>query len=770
MELLLELRVGSDRAAVRLDCRVEVEAEATVADLRRALLVHATAREVVVATGAVLWDDDAHPLRDDHLVSRTRLRSGSRVWLSPDPPPRRRVRATGGHQDGSGDVPFVRTPRRPPPPPTPAVAPMPAPPPRRRWPAVGPWPERTAYLATLDERVAELERAIERERAALHRAQPSFADLARDASERGPSLWARDHAEGDRLTVRLGTADARPGVGVAVEPGGDEALRALALDRLAAAGGVVRDAPVVLDLDDVASIALHGDPELVDGVARALLGQVVVGHGPDDVVVAALLAPAALRSFEWLRWLPHVRSSASPLTGEHLAAWPAATEEVLGSLLDASTGRRASPRVVVLVHEDAPADPDAIARLVEAAPEAGIRVLWVGGDADRIPARIGAVVRVGGGPGGSTLAVSTDPVVRFWAEGADARVLDRLARDLAPLRDATTVARLSSIPRVVGSTDVAGGTPAPADVATAWSLSDGGLLDAPVGTGAVGVVTLDLVEQGPHAVVAGASGSGRHELLRSWILALAARHPPERLTFGFLDVDVEGTAAARDFPDLPHSVGRVPLAAITALPAELDRRAALLGARGRRDLAELAAADPAGCPPRLVLVVDELARLPEEEPSDVLPALVDVVWRGGRLGVHLLASLATDRSTGPGIDDLLAGVDLRIALRADDPAQAQRIMGSVDAAAIPASLPGRGFVRAGSRDPVPFQAAWARAPRRPVEAGRVHVSSLGFGRREASAPRPPVDGTQGDDVLRAIALAFERSARTLPVAPWTTEG
>ena len=775
MELLLELRVGRDPVAVRLDCRVDVGADATVADLRRALAEHASARDVPVDGRARLWDDDARPLHDDHLVERTGLRSGRRVWLSSDPPPRRAVPAAHERADASGGIPFTPVPRPPAPAVRPALPPMPGPPSRPRWRAIGPWAERSSYLAALDERIAELERAVAGERAARHRALPSLDHLIEEAVARGPELWSRDRTAADLLTVRLGTADHPSAAAVDLEPGGDEELRRLAVDRLSAAA-LLRDVPVALDLDAAPVVGLDGDPDLVHAVARGVLGQVVAGHGPDDVVVAALLAPTALRSFEWLRWLPHVRSSASPLHGEHLAVWPEAVGEVVESLLEAARRPSAFPRLVLLLHEDAAVDPDAMEQLLGAGPEAGIRVLWVGRDVARVVDRCAAVVRVGAGPGASSLSVAGGSPMAFEAEGGVAPALDRLARCLAPLRATASVARVSSIPRLVGLTNVLGGTPVPADVATAWALSDGGLLDAPVGTGSVGVVTVDLVEHGPHAAVAGARGSGKRELLRSWFAALAARHPPERFLFDFLAVD--GSFTTGPLGGLPHDLGAFraqhpesPFAALAALPDELDRRARLLGDRDLHDLAELAAADPARCPPRLVLVVGELAAVASR--PDAVAGLVDVAWRGGHLGVHLVFVLATDRPRDGAVGDLLSSlleaVDLRIALRVDEPAQSEPLIGVGDAAAIPASLPGRAFLRVAAGDPIPFQAAWSLAPRNPVEVGRVRVSTLGFGRGTGPEPRPTPEGNQLDDVLRAIGLAFERSGRTIPVAPWRPE-
>lgn len=636
--------------------------------------------------------------------------------------------------------------------------------------------EKAEYRRALDAKVDEVRVAAEEERVERLRALPTLARLAEEARTRRPSLWARGRDAPDLLQVRLGTADAAARVDVEVERGGDDRLRRTAVDRLAQATATVDDVPVALDLDAVAGVGFHGDGDEVDGVVRAVLGQLVARHGPEDVVVAALLAPSGLRAYEWLRWLPHVRSSASPLPGDHLAVWPEPLAELLGALLEEAASRRddgrSFPRIVVAVHEDADVDRAALGRLLDVAGDVGIRVLWVGRDEALVPRQCTTIVRVSDGEGRSVRASTdaADEPVAFTAEPADAAVLDRLARHLAPLRDASSVARVGSLPRAVGLTEVLGGVPAPAEVATTWSVSDGGFLGAPVGVGPDGPLELDLVEQGPHALVAGTSGSGKSELLQSWVASLAAHHPPERLTFLF--IDYKGGAAAAPFTNLAHNVGSVTnldehlsRRALVSLRAELDRRMALLAEHaGPADLTELAAFDPAGCPPRLVLVVDEFATLVAEIP-DFVTGVVDIAQRGRSLGIHLV--LATQRPAGAVNEHILANANLRVALRVVDAADSQSVIGAGDAADIPVPLRGRAFARVGPAELVPFQAAWSGAPRRGGETRRVRVSTLGFGRgRDEAPPAPGPSGTQLDDVLRSVSLAFERSDRARPPRPW----
>ncbi len=419
-----------------------------------------------------------------------------------------------------------------------------------------------------------------------------------------------------------------------------------------------------------------------------------------------------------------------------------------------------------MVHEDAAVDRTALGRLLDAGPAAGIRVLWLGRDEALLPRQCRLVVRVSAGTGASVLA-TTDPgtpPVTFTAETADVPTVDALARHLAPLRDVTSVAQAGALPRVTGLIDVLGGCAA-ADVGRAWDRSTVASLAAPVGAGAEGPFVLDLVEQGPHLLIAGTSGSGKSELLQSMVAALAARHPPERLTFLF--IDYKGGAAAGPFADLPHNVGvvtnldaRLSLRALVSLRAELDRRMADLAEAGVAGIGEL---DPARAPARLVIVVDEFATLVKEIP-DFVAGVVDIAQRGRSLGIHLV--LATQRPAGAVNENILANTNLRIALRVVDHADSQSVIGSGAAAEIPVPLRGRAFARTGPTELVPFQAAWSGAPRTAGDRTPVRVEPLGVGRSRTTTGEVLVGGTQLDDLLAAVTSAHEARGGEPPRRPW----
>ena len=89
--------------------------------------------------------------------------------------------------------------------------------------------------------------------------------------------------------------------------------------------------------------------------------------------------------------------------------------------------------------------------------------------------------------------------------------------------------------------------------------------------------------------------------------------------------------------------------------------------------------------PRLVVIVDEFASLAKELP-DFLGALVSIAQRGRSLGVHLV--LATQRPAGVVTDDIRANTNLRIALRLQDRADSDDVVGDEAPARFASGLPG----------------------------------------------------------------------------------
>ena len=214
---------------------------------------------------------------------------------------------------------------------------------------------------------------------------------------------------------------------------------------------------------------------------------------------------------------------------------------------------------------------------------------------------------------------------------------------------------------------------------------DGAHTDVPIGTTAEGIATLDIAAQGPHALVAGTTGSGKSVLLQNWCLALAVRNPPDTLHFVFLDF--KGGSAFNQLRGLPHTAGivddldiRHAARAIVGLERELKRRERLVAEAGVSSIDRLGNAQPS-----IIIVIDEFHVLRQQLP-DAIERFIRIASLGRSLGMHLIA--CTQHPLGQVHAEMKSNMALNLCLRVRDGMQSSELIGSSAAAGIPPTMPG----------------------------------------------------------------------------------
>jgi S-DNA-T family DNA segregation ATPase FtsK/SpoIIIE len=529
-------------------------------------------------------------------------------------------------------------------------------------------------------------------------------------------------------------------------------------------------APIVCDLKRSPVLGVWGAESFTSNVASAWLLQMTALHSPQDLIVCAVCGEdESLLSLA--KWSPHANSTASPLEGVHWASNPLQARALCEALLNICEQRGADrfsnaahrPHILLLVTDNAGVEPSTLSRLLDRVADRGVSVVFVSKDHGTLPRQCSAVL--GGSLNGATRYESPTGVVELLPDSMEVANSEQATLRLAPYRDAAAGSAAASIPRQVPLSGVLKKLLSdPERVKSVWSVANAGTLRAPIGMDADGEWLLDIVENGPHGLIAGTSGAGKSELLQSMVVSLAAHYPPHMLNFLF--VDYKGGAAFGPCLELPHTVGMVTdldetlaLRALTSLRAELKRREGVLAGRAR-DIVELAKLYPEDCPSRLMIVVDEFATLVKEVPEFVA-GMVDVAQRGRSLGIHLV--LATQRPAGSVSDNILANTNLRICLRVLDSSDSSGVIGTSDAAGIPAPLRGRAYVRTGPRDLACVQTAWANAPLGGETQQSVRIAPLGSG--GAAGPKVDSDGPAELTVaVSTISKAAEGMPR--PRKPW----
>jgi S-DNA-T family DNA segregation ATPase FtsK/SpoIIIE len=634
-----------------------------------------------------------------------------------------------------------------------------------------------AYRQTIDSTAASVAESVRRSADDRWVNAPDPQQLSERATPT-TALWERRPYDPDFLALRFGWGPAPTEVTYSVADGGDPALAAevaAQLDPLLVAGS----SPLVVDLREVGHVGVVGDPGDATSIQRWALFQVAVLNSPREVLLAAVVPDRT--DMSWLTRLPHCAWRERGAVAAGTAEGRELLREI-STLVEQRTEQNRSrmggdarhgplPAIVVLVDDAVELPRSLVTTLLEDGPEAGVHLLWFTDSRAGVPGHCGAVVAATGSLIDVTWTRTGHRITGASLDHVRIDTVERASWALTGLKDASTRDRAAELPNRVSLVDTLEmATPTPRQVRARWERAEG--LGAPLGLGSEGPVTIDLREDGPHALLGGTTGAGKSELLQTLVGSLAATHPPDRLTF--LLVDYKGGAAFKDCVDLPHTVGMVTdldghlvARVLVSLNAELSHREHVLASVGAKDLIDMQRKAPGSAPPSLLLVVDEFAALATELPEFV-DGVVNLAQRGRSLGMHLL--LATQRPAGAINDNIRANTNLRICLRMNDKADSEDVIGTPVAASLPRTLPGRAFVRTGSTELVEVQVAYSggRSFGAGDQASRVSVAVPGRAPTVAVRSRDvePEERTDLQELVTAIGEAFDGTGSRPPRIPW----
>lgn len=619
--------------------------------------------------------------------------------------------------------------------------------------------QRRVYLRHLDALSAQARQNAQQQRdhEVFHHPHPgdllSTVDPAR--------VWERLDTDPRMGEVRLGLGVGSLCTPVDVDdPGSTEDLDpvcAVSLRRSVAAVSSVHDIPIVVQIRAFRLITLSG-PRAAE-IAWSMLSQLIFFHGPETVGITNRCTPGAA---QWLKWTAHTRD---PEDAElQITVVDVGSPDLSQTVVEAESSTSESGNAVRCTLVIAPDPLDPVHRFAD---EEGIHV--------HIDDHVSVYTVVGQEQLGTPDA--------FTAAEAEL-----IARRLAPLRrpeagdgtaadnDVLALLRMPAIEQLSPRTLWPGRELTP------------NRLKVPIGVDEHGLpVQLDLKESahggmGPHGLCIGATGSGKSELLRTLVVALAATHSPEELNFVL--VDFKGGATFLGCEDLPHTsavITNLDNEAILvermydAISGELNRRQELLRQAGNfanvtdYTSARLSTRPDLEALPALVIVVDEFSELLGQHP-DFADLFVAVGRLGRSLGVHLL--LASQRLEEGKLRGLDSHLSYRIGLKTFSAAESRQVLGVTDAYQLP-STPGAGYLREDSAELTRFQAAYVSGPlARRGEPGEgttpITVQEYTGWDDYAAAPEAPVIYDESTTLLQAVVelsstAAAERGLSAHPV-------
>ena len=591
------------------------------------------------------------------------------------------------------------------------------------------------YLVSMQAEINQLEKE---ERAAHEYHYPNLEQIATMMFEYNPRLYEKTTANADFLEVALGFGQAPPNYKIEFDVGEEPDELTKWTQGVLNERKTLDNIPVTAKLQGE-TLGLIGIYPVLKTAVQTLLFQIAAFHSYKDVEFIALLPGEKYEEdFKKWRWLPHFKIQALNLRG--LVHSERTRDMALNSFYQLLSKRKNelkenkdvkfSPHYVLSILDDSHLSGHGLNEyLAEDMSKYGVTVIWCKEAQAMLPETVTTMIQYHNSQAGILINESKTYVdKRFTPHQMPKKIT--VTEAIGRLANLTHVeVEKNAIPKVVTFLDMYKVKKVEElDVINRWNKANTAKsLAVPLGLrGKDDIVELNLHERahGPHGLVAGTTGSGKSEIVQSYVLSLAINFSPE--DFGFLVIDFKGGGMANEFANLPHLMGAITnldgaasARALASIQAELKKRQSEFGKYGvnhingytklykkGKELTKQQREEenlPDKPIPHLFLISDEFAELKANEP-EFMAELVSVARIGRSLGVHLI--LATQKPAGVVDDQLWSNTRFRLALKVADESDSNEIIKSPDAAYI--TEPGRAYLQVGQNEIYElFQSAWS---------------------------------------------------------------
>lgn len=636
------------------------------------------------------------------------------------------------------------------------------------------------------------------------------------------SLWERTATDSDFLQVRMGAGYAP--LCVEVKPPTDvndfhmerDELEELT-DRIIQETHLVDDVPARLDLLKYSSVGVIGNRRKVTDLLKNLLVSLSTLHFFRDVRIVGVFDPEEEEEWKSMRWLPHIWDdelqtrylSFDPLTAEsfesatlsgekdHVDSYAKFLEKVNSILAERKdpdfqakwkNGMSPVPHYIFLFASRKKTE-CFLPMLSENDPAMGISTIFLYDEQYYLPNFCQYIVNVDDPYDDRTATAfykyRADEKMWFTMEPPiPQRKFDVFCRQMSAIEaeDAAARGQIPSSLTFLQCMDV--NRVRDLNVLERWKKNDSAVnITAPLGEGEGGkLFSLSLHRHCSHGLVAGMTGSGKSELLISWLLSIACNYHPEDVSF--VVIDYKGGSTAYALEKLPHVCGIITDVGsgidrcMQSLEYELQRREDIFASVGAKDIKEYIKGHHKGefqeAVPRLLIVFDEFKELIKERP--VVKKMVDsIAAKGSSLGVHLI--LATQSPADAVDEGTWNNTQYQICMKVQNAAASKVMIHEPDAAMI--TQAGRAYVRVGTSEKAEtfalIQSAWSGAPyRENKEQGALEVRYVTMdGSRiktvEENHTRFVSDKKEIEAVIAYIAKTAQAAGIEKQPSPWKTE-
>ncbi|MGN0165886.1 MAG: type VII secretion protein EssC [Lachnospiraceae bacterium] len=578
---------------------------------------------------------------------------------------------------------------------------------------------REKYGAYIEDQKARILSVAEVQKAILTKENPSPKECIKSLFELNRSLWERMFSDRDFLDVRIGMGyeDLCVKVKSRAENGSfqmeDDDIRELT-EQIIEETRIIDNVPSRLKLLKYKTVGVIGDRKKIIHLVKNLIVSLTTTHSYDDVKIVGMFDKSEYQQWKSLRWLPHIwdenqktrflafNSDDADSVCETLNQ--IATERKEKSLYDGGTKFKVpNPYYVFFIGSKNLIETSAImGKLASNDPALGMSAVFLYDDLYQLPNGCQLIVDMNNGPSAFERGEANKKFYFTLDPEIDAGWFDAFSRRMSAIK-LDEGYEMSALPSSISFMEGYGVRKKEnLHIIERWNASKPyETLAAPIGK-LVGDedFCLDVHEKvhGPHGLVAGTTGSGKSEILLTWILSMAVNYHPHDVNFVL--IDYKGGNMAGSVRALPHVVGEITNIGsdikrnLLSLSSELKKRQAIFSEKDVKDIYKYQklykqgkVSEPLA---HLIIVADEFAELKKEEP-EFMSELISVSRIGRSLGVHLI--LATQKPAGVVDEQILGNSRFRLCLKVQDVTDSREMIKRPDAAKIIQA--GRSFVRIG---------------------------------------------------------------------------
>lgn len=564
-----------------------------------------------------------------------------------------------------------------------------------------------------------------------------------------PNLFDRDRKDDDFLCVRLGTGyvEAKREINykkhekLEVE---DELQQIPAT--ICEQYKYLHNAPIVCNFKESNAVCVVGEVEHRFELFKNIVIDISARHYYTDVKMFFIAEEKNKNKLHWLRFLPHafnddlgIRNIVCDVESKNIIF-----EYLYKELSERKQNGEYDTELVVFFFDECGLKSHPISKFVEEAKKIGVTFVFFENSISTAPLGCDNIIEIKDAQNACLIKTSDkNDSWNFTYCNISMTQAENIVNLLAPVYteeislEGTLTKNISlfELLNIIAVDDI--------DLAANWSSSQVfKSMAVPLGVSKTGIVFLDLHDKahGPHGLVAGTTGSGKSEILQTYILAMSTLFHPYEVAF--VIIDFKGGGMVNQFKELPHLLGAITNIdgkeidrSLKSIKAELQKRQRLFANADVNHIDKYIKKFKAGkvsTPlPHLIIIVDEFAELKAEQP-EFMKELISAARIGRSLGVHLI--LATQKPSGQVDDQIWSNSKFKLCLKVQSQEDSNEVIKSPLAAEI--KEPGRAYLQVGNNEIFElFQSAYSGAPEK---AENVNVKEFSIYSFNESGKKVPV--------------------------------